>query len=173
MGYFHYSFSLVRLANLRRTHFCDFESALEFHAKRKPKTLKNEDDEKSWDFQFDTSRAFWKMAVLPDQLCRKNWSNKLLSRKGKFREGRLKTDQGTGTVFCLLYQAGDEYKYLTFSKRKVEESSKSSNYYHDYFFFSFSLFVLFCFFFEVLNELRFRLSTSPRWFSRQILPPNN
>lgn len=68
------------------------------------------------------------MAVLKDQLCRKNGSNELLYRKGKFREERLKTDHEKGTVFCLLYQAGDEYKYLTFSKRKVEESSKSSNY---------------------------------------------
>lgn len=130
--------------------------------KKKSKLLKNEDDEKWWYFQFDTSRAFWKMTFLQDQLCRKNWSNNLFSRKGKFKKGRLETNHEKGTVFCLLYQAGDEYKSLTFFKKESRREFKEFKLLSRFLFF-----FCFFFFFEVLNELRFRLSTSPRWFSKQ------
>ena len=108
----------MRVANLRCTDFCHIESALEFHTNQPIRNLKTR-DKLRLNFNFDTSSSGkW---ILQGHLCRKKkltyQENKLLSRhKDNFREGKLKMDHDKGKIFCVQWQVGVTYRYLTFFK---------------------------------------------------------
>ena len=72
-----------------------------------------------WIFNSDTPPSGkW---LLQGHLCKKKklmyQKNELLSRhKDNFREEKLKMDQDKGKIFCVQWQVGVAYRYLTFFK---------------------------------------------------------